>query len=338
MSLSPIGRTLPHVNGAPLRETGGIAICCPRCRTGLGSLECGCTPFPGQRLRCPMCAFELTHQRGIWLAIPEDRLQKLERFMTEYQTVRSAEKRGSSGAEFYLALPYVDATGANQDQWRIRSRTFRHLCSKLLAPLEASVGPLAILDLGAGNGWMSYRLAVRGHVPVAVDLLTNDFDGLGAAAHFLEQLPSMFPRFQAEMDRLPFADEQFDCAIFNASFHYSEDFGRTLGEAIRCVKHDGLVIIADTPWYSRSESGEQMLRERRAHFRERFGFASDSLKSLEFLTDLRLQALEDEFGVSWNIERPSYGLRWAARPWIAKLKGAREPSQFRIYTAKVTKR
>ena len=46
---------------------------------------------------------------------------------------------------------------------------------------ERTERALRILDLGAGNGWMSYRLALQGHLPIAVDLLTNDRDGLGAA-------------------------------------------------------------------------------------------------------------------------------------------------------------
>jgi hypothetical protein len=41
--------------------------------------------------------------------------------------------------------------------------------------------------------------------PIAVDLLTNDQDGLGAAEHFKQRLPLSFPRFQAELDNLPFA-------------------------------------------------------------------------------------------------------------------------------------
>ena len=35
---------------------------------------------------------------------------------------------------------------------------------KILAPFEKRAGrPLDILDFGAGNGWMSYRLSLRGH-------------------------------------------------------------------------------------------------------------------------------------------------------------------------------
>ncbi len=93
-----------------------------------------------------------------------------------------------------------------------------------------------ILDLGAGNCWMSFRLALSGYRPVAVDLLTNDHDGLGAATHYRKHLNILFPRFQAEMEYLPFQGEQFDAIIFNASFHYSEDYEATLREALRCVK------------------------------------------------------------------------------------------------------
>jgi SAM-dependent methyltransferase len=106
-------------------------------------------------------------------------------------------------------------------------------------------------------------LAQLGHHPIAVDLQTNSFDGLGAAIHYQHSLPKLFPRFQAELDRLPFANGQFDCAIFNASFHYSENYDRTLAETIRCLRPGGTIVIADSPLYSREEVGLQLVEERR---------------------------------------------------------------------------
>jgi hypothetical protein len=50
------------------------------------------------------------------------------------------------------------------------------------------------------------------------------------------------------------------------------------------------VIISDTPWYSRDESGKRMVTERNSAFIERYGTASDSIKSLEYMTDERLIA------------------------------------------------
>jgi len=191
-----------------------------------------------------------------------------------------------------------------------------------------------VLDLGAGNCWMSHRLALAGYRPFAVDLLTNDQDGLGAAENFRGHLRAMFPRFQAELARLPFQDEQFDAVIFNASFHYAEDPVSTLSEALRCVRSGGMVIISDTPWYSSEESGRRMVAERYASFLERYGTASDSIRSLEYLTDDRLRDLEQQLSVRWTIHSPRYGLKWAMRPLIARLSNRREPSQFRIYTTR----
>jgi SAM-dependent methyltransferase len=168
-----------------------------------------------------------------------------------------------------------------------------------------------------------------------VDLLDNCLDGLGAARHYHSRVPKLFPRFRAELDKLPFDGGQFDLAIFNASFHYSEDYLVTLGEALRCVRRPGYVVIADTPWYSSEESGDTMVRERRESFIEKFGFASDALPSLEFLTDARLQALASRFNLRWQRLDPNYGLRWRLRPAIAKIRRRREPSRFRIYIAEV---
>jgi SAM-dependent methyltransferase len=258
--------------------------------------------------------------------------------MYEYQIVRVAEGRGSQDSQYYLALPYRDLSGRNEPQWAIRSRTFQYLKDKLLPAMETAQ-PLGmkVLDLGSGNGWLSYRLALRGHQPVAVDLRTNDQDGLGAADHFRKQLPELFPRFQAELDRLPFVDCQFDLAIFNASLHYSEHYEQTLREAIRCLRPRGTVIIADTAWYRHEESGKQMLAERRQAFVSQYGFASDGISSLEYLTDDRLRTLAKRLGLRWQLHSPFYGFRWAMRPFMAKLRGRREPSKFRIYVAEITK-
>ena len=145
----------------------------------------------------------------------------------------------------------------------------------------------------------------------------------------------MFPRVQASIDRLPFSDNTFDLAIFNASFHYSEDFVETLAEALRCTCSGGLVMIADTPWYPEEQSGLAMVQEKHARFLATYGIASNSLQSLEFLTPERLQNMASALDLSWSILKPSYGLKWAIRPLRAVLQGRRKPSRFRIFTAQV---
>lgn len=310
---------------------------CPQCSAPLGTLRQD--EFPPEFLySCTACRFQLLNENGIWKALPLARREYFDRFLREYKTVREAEGRGSRCPEYYLALPFQDLSRENQKQWEIRSRTYKYLEHKILPRIEANAGrELKVLDLGSGNGWLSYRLSLRGYSPVAVDIFTSELDGLGAAAHYRKKLPELFPRFQAEVDRLPFRDGQFDLAIFNASFHYSENSCETLGEAIRCLRTSGTVVIADTAWYTAKNSGERMLAERRRMFTEQYGFPSDALASLEYLTDERLSALEQQFGIRWRMHTPFYGIGWALRPITARLAGKREPSRFRIYVAEVAK-
>ena len=152
-----------------------------------------------------------------------------QRFLDDYIKIRHAEGRGSQDSAYYLALPYRDTTGRLQDQWTIRAKSYRYLERRVLPPIEKQFGrPLRVADLGAGNCWMSYRLALRGHRPLAIDILCDPLDGLAAGRHYQQQ--TAFPRINAEFDDLPLADESLDVAIYNASIHCarcSTDWERT---------------------------------------------------------------------------------------------------------------
>lgn len=297
----------------------GISMQCPRCRAQITVMD------------CRLCGFRMRTSRGIVHALPAERVAHYARFMQDYECIRAAEGRGSESEEFYMGLPYKDVSGRNSKQWHIRARSYDCLIEDVLKPLGHRG---TILDLGAGNCWMSFRMALSGYRPFAVDLLTNGQDGLAAGGHYQQYLPEPFPRIQAEMTRLPFEAGQFDAVVFNASFHYSEDYKASLREALRCLRGGGVVIISDTPWYSREESGRQMVSERHAAFLKNYGTASDSVRSLEFLTDERLRTLEEQLSIKWTVYSPRYGLKWAMRPLLARLRHRREPSRFRIYAAR----
>src|ERR1700694_3116339 len=97
-----------------------------------------------------------------------------QRFLEDYLRIRRTEGRGSDDPAYYLALPYRDVTGRLDTQWIMRGCTWRYFERRILPRLEREVQrPLDLLDLGAGTGWMSYRLALRGHRPVAVDLVAD---------------------------------------------------------------------------------------------------------------------------------------------------------------------
>jgi ubiquinone/menaquinone biosynthesis C-methylase UbiE len=292
---------------------------CPVCQTAAGELaDVGenCSP-------CRECGFCFRKTDGIVRAIAPERRAFYERFIADYGTIRKAEGRGSSSREYYLALPYQDLSERNSEQWRIRARTYRYFEKNLIE--ERS---LDILDLGAGNGWMSYRLAQRGHRPVAIDIFTDAEDGLAAAREY-----GLFPVVEAEFDRLPFADSQFDLAVFNSSLHYSTDYHGTLGEARRCIKPGGLIVVLDSPLYKLREHGELMRAERHSQFCAQYGFPSDSVASLEYLHESQLGELSRDLGLRWQIHQPWYGLQWHIQPLKARLQGRRPPSRFCILVA-----
>src|SRR5438094_2355426 len=168
-----------------------MMLICPVCRAAVGQLD----SIEDTGAACAKCRFALTKEKGIVRALAPDRRAFYQQFLSDYRTIRSAEGRGSDSPGYYLALPFEDKSGRHADQWRIRARTYRYFESKLLPRKSVD-----ILDLGAGNGWMSYRLSLRGHRPVAVDIFVDERDGLAAARHY-----ERFPCVEAEFDRLPFA-------------------------------------------------------------------------------------------------------------------------------------
>ncbi len=250
-----------------------------------------------------------------------ERIIGIENFLADYTKIRLAEGRGSADAAFYRALPDCPDQHPMAWEWRIKRRTFSCFRNRVLAPL----GPhLRVLDLGAGTGWLSNRLANLGHEPCAVDLSCNERDGLEAARHF----GSGWRCVQAEFDHLPFADGSVDVVVFNASLHYSTDYATTLREALRVLVPGGRLAVLETPVYGLESSGRRMVAERRELFLKRYGTRSDSLASLNYLTWSRVAELGRQLNLTWKIARPWYGVRWALRPWIAKAKNKREPSQF----------
>lgn len=299
---------------------GAFSFACPRCRAEL--------VFSGSdKLTCPQDDLEFSKVDGIWRFLLPERQAHYELFIREYETVRSAEGRGSSDPDYYRALPFKDLSGTMRFAWSIRAASFGAFLSQVLEPLEKeNLTPLKIVDLGAGNGWLSNRLAARGHQLAAVDLLVNAMDGLGAHVYYATK----FELIQAEYDRLPLEASQCDLVIFNASFHYSEDYASTLAEAKRVLAPNGRIVVLDSPVYRDPASGIKMVQERESQFQEKYGFPSNALKSENFLTQGRLDELAAKAELSWQVLEPNFGLGWALRSLVGRLRTGRELAKFPV--------
>lgn len=291
---------------------------CPRCGGHVGD--------DGQALQCAPCGAIYPCQAGIWRCLPGPREQHFAAFLREYQAVRAGEGWGSPAAAYFRALPWVAADDPRRDIWRLRTRNFHTLVEQVVRPLERALNrPLKILDLGAGNCWLAYRLAQRGHAVAAVDLSTDPLDGLGAHVWYGENQPAFRP-VQAEFDHLPFASDQMDLVVFNASLHYSTDYAVTLREASRVLRCTGRLVVMDSPVYRDAASGARMVREREARFDQLYGFRSGTLPCEHYLTDARLAALASALRLSWRHLAPARRWRHVPRVWWARLRGQREPA------------
>jgi SAM-dependent methyltransferase len=250
-----------------------------------------------------------------------------QRFLEDYRHIRHAEGRGSDKSDYYRALPACDRSDPNAAMWGMRSKTYSYFLKKILRPLENRESrPLDVLDLGAGNCWLSHRLSLRRHRPVALDIFSDERDGLRAARHY----ETSFPVIEADFDHLPLPSQSFDLVIFNASFHYSVNYFCTLDEIRRCLRSSGLLVILDTPVYRLREHGTRMVEEKHAAFLKRYGFRSDALPSIDFLDIPTLRELQESLRIEWQIFKPWYGWNWHLRPVHALLHRRRPPSKFWI--------
>jgi ubiquinone/menaquinone biosynthesis C-methylase UbiE len=326
------------------KATPVFAYRCPECHAPLTlngeELACaGIAPTPtlprngggGHRFR---------QKDGIWLLLSKEARQRLTQFLRAYAKVREAEGWArpepdsdlNANAAYYLALPDYDLSGLYNATWKMRGRNYSEMVAHLT---QQYPGSLRILDLGAGNCWMSRRLAEAGHQVCAVDINMHPADGLPVARVYFNRLSVRFARVEGEMANLPLADSQFDAVIANASLHYAPDLNAALREAARVLRPGGTLVTLDSPFYSSAAAGEQMLAELKAAY-ARYHLPTDAAGS--FFTDASFSDALAAAGLgriewrgSWR--RVALNLGALRRGLANLLRGGHESASFPIVFA-----
>lgn len=298
------------------------AFACPECGSTLVAPSmAGSSTGP---LICRSCDVEVGCRGGILRFLSDTRLAEIEPLIAQYRRVRAQDGYRPRAAPYYRELPQVDRGDPQHAVWRIRQESFRHLCRRVLTRLGRR--PLRVLDLGAGNGWLSHRLTLLGNVCVAVDWLDDPDDGLGAARHY----PTTFTRLQADFDHLPLAAGQFDVVIFNASLHYSANPSATLRSARAALMDGGALVVMDSPVFVREADGQRMLAERQQGFADRIGRPVEW--GAGYLTVDGLAGTATEAGLVLQRIPSRGGPGWAVRRWVAGRRLRRQPASFGIWS------
>ncbi len=290
-------------------------LVCPSCQSPLTQ--------SGNYLVCESESLRFTKTSGIHDFLLPGRREEIESFLNPYEDLRNKEGWSIGSRSEYELLPHAKR-GVNRYQtWQLRSRSYDRLAEDLRSHSDS---PLRIVDLGAGNGWLSYKLALQGHSVTSVDASIGSDDGLGAAMKFFDQIPPFLP-VRAEYDFLPFENESFDVGIFNASLHYSPNPVRTLISVRRILKENGLVYVMDSPFFRNETDGQMMITETMDRYKRQFGI-NVSDRGVGYLKSSLAEELDGHYDV--RLVTSGFGVAWKLTRFFKRLLLKRELADFPI--------
>lgn len=230
-----------------------------RCSVCRGPLELA-ADGPARILCCRRCGSNFDIHHGIPRLLVPERSAAVASFCAQYDELRLREGWASTVPGYYQHLPFCDLSGTHVAEWRRRAQSFQFL----LRWLQQNHGgrSLRILELGAGSGWLSRRLADQ-HAVLALDV--------NAGPHGLAALPAEQRRFlavQAELEQPPLASASFDLVIANASLHYARDLTQCFAEVARVLRPGGQFLVMDSPVYPTAEAAHAAAARSTAYYTE----------------------------------------------------------------------
>jgi SAM-dependent methyltransferase len=161
-----------------------------------------------------------------------------------YLKIRDRESRVLSDAALQN-LPQKAPIHALEKEWRWRFRSFKRLNHHLKSHFS---GPVHVLDLGCGNGWMSHQLALNPDWQVtAVDVNRYELEQ-GSRVFNRPNLRFVFADVLSDGERL--GVHSFDVIVLSASAQYFPDLALLLQRLFLLLKPGGEIHITDTHFYT----------------------------------------------------------------------------------------
>jgi len=133
-------------------------------------------------------------------------------------------------------------------------------------------GKEVILEIGAGQGWASRYFAEKGCEVIAIDIVADEWYGLGRSWAIMNNAGVYFEPVLAEGEHLPFFSNQFDVVFLCGALHHFNSFDPVLAQIYRVLKPGGRFIAAGEPsifFCNKEHEIQSTLKETRVGITER---------------------------------------------------------------------
>jgi ubiquinone/menaquinone biosynthesis C-methylase UbiE len=159
-------------------------------------------------------------------------------------------------------LPDIADDHVHKKEWEIRKTS----CRQLIKYLNRRNKLLKILEVGCGNGWLSYQLS---QIPdsniIGLDVNLAELQQAERVFHGTPNLNFIY----GELSSLS-VSEKFDIIVFAASIQYFALFTGIIEAALDRLKDSGEIHITDSHFYY--ETDVEDARQRSHHYFQSKGF------------------------------------------------------------------
>ncbi len=227
-----------------------------------------------KKYNCPECYSSLNEyfvcknghyfeeKEGILSLLSYKDKEKLQLFLEKFEDFRAKNKLKITSEAIFPQLPFV-ANGLAGTSWKARAFDMKFILKEL-----AQNDSLSILEIGAWNGWLSYRLTEAGHKVTAVDIFTDKYDGLGAMQFYPKRWTCLQMNVE-EVDKILLS--RFDVIILNWGAAYIVDLPSYIDKLRTLLNKNGKIIFIGIAIYPNYTKKAQELAEMNVRYHAEYG-------------------------------------------------------------------
>ncbi|PWT71823.1 MAG: SAM-dependent methyltransferase [Bacteroidetes bacterium] len=166
-------------------------------------------------------------------------------FEINYLLARQKENRIYTD-ELVRNLPLISREHPHAAEWAIRKKS----CDRLIRYLESKRNLLNILEVGCGNGWLSYQLSrIPGSKVIGSDINLTELE---QAARVFDK-NSKLKFFYGDIRTGILNDLKFDIIVFAASIQYFPSLPEIMKVSLQLLHPAGEIHIIDSKLYEPAE-------------------------------------------------------------------------------------